>query len=361
ALLQGEEAISAWEKWKVVVDFEQLDPGSHNLLPLLYNNLGTLGIKDPLMKKLKGIYRQTWYKNQLSIHRLGSLLNYFHRLGIETMVLKGAALTPLYYRNHGLRPMSDIDVLVPSKKASEAINALIESGWTPESQSPESQIPVAHGTEFRSTSGQIIDLHWHVLHECRRVEVDDRFWRRAIIIKLNNVSTHALSPTDQLLHILVHGIKWNPDPPFRWVADAMTIINAAQSEIDWDTLSREAKEYRLILPVRLGLGYLRSKFNASIPQAILETIQNTPASKMERIEHSYKTGNYLRKPLGYMPILWFDYSRLEGNKALLLKLAGFPEYLRLFWGAESFWQLPRHAISMTARKIRSIKDYYWGQ
>jgi hypothetical protein len=358
ALLQGEDAIFAWESWKAALDFEHLDAGSHNLLPLLHNNLSALGIKDPLMKKLKGVYRQTWYKNQLSIHRIGPLLGCLHDAGIETMVLKGAALTPLYYRNHGLRPMSDIDILVPSKKAREAINVLIESGWVPASQSPESQIPIAHGTEFKSTSGQIIDLHWHVLHECRRPEVDDRFWERAQVIKLNNVSTHALSPTDQLLHVLVHGIKWNPDPPFRWVADAVTIINTAPSQIDWHTLIREAKEYRLVLPVKMGLVYLRSMFNASIPQAILETIQNTPASRMERIEHRYKTGNYLRKPLGYMPVLWFDYWRLQGTKSLLPKVAGFPEYLRLFWGAESLWQLPRHAVSMTTRKIRTMVAYH---
>ena len=35
ALLQGKNALSAWEKWKASTDVELSDPGSHNLLPLL--------------------------------------------------------------------------------------------------------------------------------------------------------------------------------------------------------------------------------------------------------------------------------------------------------------------------------------
>ena len=56
ALLQGEEAIKAWHKWKSRVDVDQLDPGSLRLLPLLYRNLRTHGVEDPLMNRFKGIY-----------------------------------------------------------------------------------------------------------------------------------------------------------------------------------------------------------------------------------------------------------------------------------------------------------------
>lgn len=360
ALLQGSKAVSAWEKWRSSVDIEKLDGASNNILPLLYNNLITLGINDPLMDNFKGIYRQTWYKNQLSIHRAATLLNSFHNAGIRTMLLKGAALVLLHYKNHGLRPMGDIDLLVHINKASEAIDFLMKSGWISELESPESQIAVSHGIAFTNpATDQAIDLHWHVIHECRQPNADDKFWEGAVALKINEVTTCALSPADQLLHIFAHGIKWNPVPPFRWIADAMTVVRSSHSVIEWNRLITLAKEHRLVLPVRDALDYLGDKLDAPLPLYVLQTLKNIPTSRIERMEYKYKTENYLQKPLGYMPVIWFDYSRLSRDKTLPLKVIGFVRYLQSFWGAESIWRLPIYAISMTGRKLRSIKDYYW--
>jgi len=277
------------------------------------------------------------------------------------MVLKGAALILLYYKNHGLRPMGDIDILVHTEQAREAIDLLIRSGWIADSESsPESLIPVSHGVAFKNpATDQAIDLHWHLLHECRLSRDDDKFWEGAVSLKIRDLTTCALNPCDQLVHTFAHGIKWNPVPPFRWVADAMTVLRSSQSGIEWNRLITLAKEYRLVLPVRDGLNYLRDKLDAPIPETILQTILNMPTSKLERIEYSYKTENYEQKPLGYIPIIWFDYLRLSGDKTLLVKLIGFVKYLQSFWGAKSLWDLPLYSISMIMRKIRTIRDYYW--
>src|SRR2546430_6554391 len=39
ALLQGPRAVEAFERWRHLVDVEELDPDSHRLLPQLYHNL----------------------------------------------------------------------------------------------------------------------------------------------------------------------------------------------------------------------------------------------------------------------------------------------------------------------------------
>lgn len=200
-----------------------------------------------------------------------------------------------------------------------------------------------------------------MLHECRQAGADERFWEGAVSIMVNNASTCALSPTDQLFHIFVHGIKWNQVPPLRWVADSMAIINHSNSQIDWGSLITQAEGYRLILPVRDGLNYLSDKLEAPIPGGVLQAIRNMPTSRMERIEYEYKTQSYLNKSLGYMPVIWFDYSRLAGNSGLLFKLIGFVKYMQSYWGARRLWELPFYAISMTKLRIRAIMDYYGKQ
>ncbi|HYA13731.1 MAG TPA: hypothetical protein VEF33_05270, partial [Syntrophales bacterium] len=48
SLLQGEEALMAWDYWKSNTDMNRIDQGSYRLLPLLYRNLSLHGVKDPL-------------------------------------------------------------------------------------------------------------------------------------------------------------------------------------------------------------------------------------------------------------------------------------------------------------------------
>jgi len=67
-----------------------------------------LGVKDPLMVKLKEFYQLTWCENQILFHNMAGLLDRLHNAGIQTMILKGAALLLLYYKDYGLRPMLDL-------------------------------------------------------------------------------------------------------------------------------------------------------------------------------------------------------------------------------------------------------------
>jgi hypothetical protein len=141
ALLNGKEALDAWQRWKLMVDIDQLD---HRLLPKLYHNLKAELPSDPLMSRLKGVYRQTWYKNQLLFHRAAILLTSLQDAGIETLCLKGAAIIVLHYRDAGLRHMDDIDVLVHPHQALEAMRVLRNSGWQPIHQHPESWLTYEH-------------------------------------------------------------------------------------------------------------------------------------------------------------------------------------------------------------------------
>ena len=107
ALFQGERSIHAWHLWKKGTDIETntLDLSSFRLLPHVYRNLRDQGLSDPLIEKLKGIYRLHWYKNQRLFHHMTPVLKSFHAAGIKTMILKGAALSLQYYRDYGLRAM----------------------------------------------------------------------------------------------------------------------------------------------------------------------------------------------------------------------------------------------------------------
>jgi len=356
ALLQGKNSIEAWERWKSSVDIEHLDVGSHRLLPHLYRNLQTQDVKDSLMGRFKGMYRRTWYDNQLLFHHVSALLGSFRDAGIETIVLKGAALALLHYKDCGLRPMNDFDVMVRVEQTPAAIVLMKKLGWFPMPRSPEglteSYLSIVNSHGFVHSAGRECDLHWHLFPECCQVDADDDFWEQSVPFQVHDVATRSLAPTDQLLHVCVHGAEWNPIPPLRWVADAMMIMKT--SLIDWDRLIAQARKRRLILPLRDTLDYLHNRLAATVPPEILQSLHNIPASRLELAEYKYKTENYEPKPLGYLPVLWFRYLRLEGSDRSRHKLFGFVKYLQRFWGADHIRQLPFYAALMGMRRIRLI-------
>ena len=355
-LLRGQAALRAWQAWKSNVDFDSdyLDQGTRRLFPLLHHNLRNQGAQDPLMPKLKGLYLRTWYENQILFNDMSSLLRAFHDVGIETAILKGAALTLLHYKDYGLRPMADFDVLVPTERAPEAVSLLVKSGWEPVFEAWMAQFErgylIGHATVFSDDSGQRFDLHWHLLPECVQKSADDDFWEGSVLAVIHGVPTRALNPTDQLLHVCVHGARWNPVPPIRWVADAMTIITTSQDQIDWDRLIRQADKRRLILPLRETLDYLRSTLSAPVPLAALRRLSALPVTNSERIEHRIKAGRV--GLLGTLPVTWGNYSRAAGNVDFWRKAIEFSTFLQQIWGLDYVWQIPLYVARRGAHRLR---------
>jgi hypothetical protein len=283
------------------------------------------------MPRLKGIYRYWWCSNQRLLYRAAGVVRGLEQAGIPTLALKGAAVSIAYYQDAGVRPMGDIDLLVPVERAAEAISRLGRLGWRPGRPRVADLIRYQHSVQMVHENGEVLDLHWHVLAECVRHNADDGFWRRAIPIRIQDASTRGLGPTDALLHAIVHGMRWNAEPTVRWVADAMAILHASGSDIDWDGLVREASRQRVVLRLAFGLEYLRRSMAAPIPQHALERLHATRPGALERMESKVlavdSEGGHALRP-GHVLLVAVQYMRFMSGKSLLQKLGETPDYLR---------------------------------
>jgi hypothetical protein len=128
-LSAGNEASDAFLEWKGSADIDTVDPGSYRLFPLLYSNLKSNGIDDPLMNIFGWVYAKTASNNRTLYGRLSALLSELGRRGMPAILLKGSALALLYYGDPGLRPMMDADILVPTGRVREAIDIITGLGW----------------------------------------------------------------------------------------------------------------------------------------------------------------------------------------------------------------------------------------
>ena len=112
ALLPGDQAEEAWKVWLAQQEIDAIDTESFMILPQLYLNLTRNGIRDQYTERLKGVYRQTWARNQLALRRLASAIEVLDGEGIRSVVTKGMSLAMFSYCDLGGRIMFDCDLAV---------------------------------------------------------------------------------------------------------------------------------------------------------------------------------------------------------------------------------------------------------
>lgn len=337
ALLEPEEAIHHWEAWIRDSDIDTLDYASTRMLPLLHHNLQKAGVRHPEMNRLKGMSRYHWCRNQILLRQLKAVLVLFEENGLPTMILKGSALVSRYYENAGLRPMSDVDLLVPFPRAAEAIELLQEDGWKAQFTSDLEMLRssarhrIRNGTCFVNEEKTECDLHWALLHERAWDGADRAFWDRSLSIALQGrVPTRMLCPTDQLLHTCLHGGRYNEMPPMRWVADAVMVLRKDGADIDWPLLIETAKEVRMLRMLQATIRYLAEEFDAPIPGDTLTVLDESRISYREKMEYRFLTERVHRIP-DLIVRDWFQHAKSKPDRGTGYLLVTFPAYLRQLW------------------------------
>jgi hypothetical protein len=234
---------------------------------------------------------------------------------------------------------------VPIDRTAAAIEALSAAGWSPDHDDPLAWTQVHHSLGFAGVDAGNVDLHWFSLWQPAN---DEELWRASVPLELGGVATRAPCAADQLLLACVHGTPWSPLPPFRWIADAVTVIRAAGEQLEWDRLVAEAERRRLTVATAAALAYLREEFGAAIPQSALARLQAAPASRHERA--AFRAAGRPDSPLRTLRMAWDRYRRLRDLDTGTPRPSGFIDFARRFWGLESAWQLPLHAGRALSRR-----------
>lgn len=384
-------AAEAFHEWKASADVNAVDPGSYRLFPLLYANLRSIGVDDPLMNIFRWVYERTKSNNATLYERLAPLLGELNSRGIPAMLVKGSALALLYYRDPALRPMMDADILVPTERAREVMEIitglgwcssvtplkgiadtrlLSRLGWTPGERGlgdyTDEYFSVRHGQDFTDPSRFTIDLHWHLLHGHNSPRADSDFWKGARRIDVRGVPVLALDPADQLLQVCSHGVAWSPVPPVRWVADAAAIIRGEGEGLDWDRLMRAAGRHGKTLPVRDALIYMETNLGPLVPEHVLNGLGSVRATASEKFDYGVRT-----RPPGVLAglvelrFLWNSYSIENGDKNLFAKVYGFPKFLQHVFGMDSAWHLALYSgyelVRRTGKLIGTVRDSVFGR
>ena len=338
-------AFAYYTKWSETINFDKVEGGSYGLLPLLYKRLATTGLSGTHLNKLKGIYRQSLYKNSLLSHKAFSVLAELKKMGVPVILLKGTALVAAYYEDIGSRPMSDVDFLVREQDVEKTLRFLKDWGWqSKDGCSLNRPAKHIHSLDMINQEGYGLDVHWSAFYQCSWDGADLALWEQTEDVAFKDATIRILNPTQQILHNCAHGVRWNAVSSIRWIVDVMKILEKRSGSINWESLVSEASARKLSLTMLYALSFLKSTFNADIPGNVLEKLNQMPKDSQELRFFKVLTsppslGNIIRKK-------WFVHSYSMGDVSFWEKAVFFPGFLK-----KALYQAPFYVRKRIREKL----------
>ena len=354
AFLPGKDGTEAWEQWKSAFDLDgHVDLATFRLLPEVVRRLREEGVQDPVFKKLSGISRKHWLANRLYFRDLEALLRSLREHDIEVLIAGGSALALAHYPSYPLNLSINSVVTVPPTQATAAFKLMLSAGWSPIPPVTErclkEYVAARSWHAFRDPTGRPLRLHWHVLAELARADVDEEFWSVATDMTIGAETVRALSPADELLHLCCQGVSLRIAPRFIRAADVMLLLRARRGDVDWDRLLVMAKRPGATMPVVDTLGYLQDRLAAPVPAPVFEQLLALPVTRSQRREYDLR--NRPMNWVGDMAGLWFNYRRATGTR-LVESVLRFPRFLQHYLRLEHLWLTPFHAVAKAAEGVR---------
>lgn len=218
------------------------------------------------------------FKMQHLEDRLLRALDAFAAAGIDSLLLKGAALVYSIYGSFTERPMGDIDLLVDARRAEEARALLLSQGWTwavdelPEaSYDGHHHLPPLDDTQVTGLSLEVHTGLFISTHPFRFSASD--LWADARTVYVKGRAVRVPSLVHQLLHTCLH-FAWSHEMQVgAWRAFRDVSALAASGQVDWDAFVALAEATRGGTSCYWTLRLARSLSGVDVPAPVLARLR----------------------------------------------------------------------------------------
>ncbi|MBN2536992.1 nucleotidyltransferase family protein [candidate division WOR-3 bacterium] len=295
----------------------------HGIAPMVYRRLKRSGNRDRVpaaaWDRLSSNYLAGAGRNARVFARLGPVLAALRGAGVPVIVLKGAYLAGAVYQDPALRPMCDVDLMVPRPGLAEARARLAgQAGIVPPTDDIEERCRLSAHLPEITVRGLAIELHWTILDPTGAIPVEPAdLWDRARPARVAGQDALALAPDDLMLHLCL-GVSCRDRlaAGLRPLCDIAETAARFQGELDWDRLARTARAWNAARHVGLALALARNLLAASVPGDIMERL--VPGGVGPRVLAAAQTAILSRTGYaGLPPLFELLGARSAGDRAKL--------------------------------------------
>lgn len=304
--------------WKQLVALAHAERVS----PLVYLTLKDSDLCPPeALNALRGAYYSTVQANLRLTHAVEQIAAVFQSRGVGLIVLKGMAVSESLYHNLGLRPVTDIDLLVRPAEVVAAVDALRGLGWeqsmgeafTDASRDYRHEIQLLHPA-LKSP----LELHWGLFQPWfyKRVILPADLWGTARALRERGPGALELGPEASLVYAAAHWmLQHSGAGGLLWLYDLA--LMAQNPALDWERVLAYTRDWHLVLSVRPAMTAITRLFEAAVPTPVTAALAKMRPSRQE--QYAYK-----RFVAG-------ETSSAGVTLGLMFEIRGWREQLRFLW------------------------------
>lgn len=277
----------------------------HKVAPLVWSNLDRLNREHQGIRvdrstgsTLRAVHLFHSERNKLALAELHHVLDAAEARSLQVVPRKGAQFMQDVYREPALRPIGDIDVLVPREQAADLVSLLKERGY---------QEGLPDGTTRIRRLSRRENLFWQLygsdLPKLNKVTGNPylpliamdvnislvlpgtsaelpvpALIKRSVRHEISGRKQRFLSPVDCVLDLCLHiyknstTLRFMNDGKHRLLlkyVDLVEYLSAYRHEFSWRTFLETAARYEVLLPVFYTLAHIDRIFPREIPSEVL--------------------------------------------------------------------------------------------
>jgi len=172
--------------------------------------------------------------------RARRLLSALADVGIEPVVLKGAAFAERYWPEARMRPPGDLDLLVPESELGAALAALARNGYRPvQGGSPGRWRPAFAGVDlWPPDAGVCVDLHTRLFRSVGSGIESEPVLARGTSAVYCGIPVRRLDAADEIVFTVIHAALHGA-VRIKWMLDLHALALARADDM-WDEAARRA-------------------------------------------------------------------------------------------------------------------------
>lgn len=253
----------------------------HRVAPLLWHRLRERGAAErapaAVQRRLAELHVLGVLRAEARRRQLAEALAALRSSAIPVVPLKGAFLAEHAYAEAALRPMGDLDLLVPDGALDAAVDALVAVGYLPpDEESRAAYRSHRHPPPLTHPGGLAIELHT-TLEPCiapLRLPLPE-LWARARPVSAAGEPALALAPEDLLLYLATHMARSHLlGASLISVCDIDVWMDRFAATADWDAVVRRASEGEVRRFVYAALGLAEVALGTRVPREVARALRD---------------------------------------------------------------------------------------